>query len=269
MATRLDERLKQVADEVTAKLASVGKSATRADVERKLRAIAPKEVPGSLILAMALEDSERANAELQRKIAELQATRSLPSVPIDRDASARRAGHGGGTVYATYASSSIRADEGDDYDMRPMRASANAKDDAYEVPMNAEDDTYGIDSDSSSIDHAYQNTTYEAMSAFLSDLPVLDRSGAEKVLREDGVDGTFVLRRKAGTDSTGVVSCLSRGKIEHHILNLKENREKNGAVWVSKQTALDEISMVEAASGLLLDKHVRHPKWLQSKATFT
>lgn len=118
-------------------------------------------------------------------------------------------------------------------------------------------------------DHAYQNTTYEAMSAFLSDLPVLDRSGAEKVLREDGVDGTFVLRRKAGTDSAGVVSCLSRGKIEHHILNLKENREKNGAVWVSKQTALDEISMVEAASGLLLDKHVRHPKWLQSKATFT
>lgn len=70
-------------------------------------------------------------------------------VPIDRDASVRQAGHGGGTVYATYASSSTRADEGDDYE---MRASANTEDDAYEVPMNAEDDTYGIDSDSSSND---------------------------------------------------------------------------------------------------------------------
>lgn len=37
-------------------------------------------------------------------------------------------------------------------DMRPMRAFANAEDDAYEVPMNAEDDTYGIDSDSSIVD---------------------------------------------------------------------------------------------------------------------
>ena len=110
----------------------------------------------------------------------------------------------------------------------------------------------------------YQNTTYEALSAFLSELRAIDRQTAEKMLLDNNTDGRFILRRK--TDTTAVISCLSRGKIEHHIIKLTENRDKNGASWSHKQTKLGEISMVEAAKGVLLDAHVRNPVWLNPLA---
>lgn len=103
MAGSLDDRLANVIDGVVSMLASVGQPTTRAAVERRLEATLPREASGGGEHGKELEDAQRANAKLQRKIAELQATRALPSVPGDRNASAER---GGGTARATYASSS-------------------------------------------------------------------------------------------------------------------------------------------------------------------
>ena len=93
MLESLSTKVKQVADDLRAKLASAGKPATQAEVERKLKAIVPKEVAANL--SVALEDAHRENAELQQKIAKLQAMRALPSVPGKRDITAGQAGQGG------------------------------------------------------------------------------------------------------------------------------------------------------------------------------
>lgn len=103
MAGSLHDSLANVIDGVVSMLASVGQPTTRAAVERRLKATLPKEASGGGERGKELEDAHRANAELQRKIAELQATRALPSVPGDQNASAER---GGGTARATYASPS-------------------------------------------------------------------------------------------------------------------------------------------------------------------
>jgi len=72
----------------------------------------------------------------------------------------------------------------------------------------------------------------------------LDRSEAERLLTGK-VDGTFVLRRK--TDTTAVIDCRSRGKVEHHLLTLVENKAKTGGNWVYKKEAFDEIAMFDVA----------------------
>lgn len=87
MAGSLDDSLAEVIDGVVSMLASVGQPTTRAAVERRLKATLPfslpREAPGGGERGKKLEDAQRANAELQRKIAELQATRALPSVPTN------------------------------------------------------------------------------------------------------------------------------------------------------------------------------------------
>ena len=90
----LGTKVKQISDGIQAKLASAGKPATQVEVAKKLNAIVPKEVSANL--SVALEDAHRSNAELQQKIAVLQATRALPSVPGKRDITAGQAGLGGG-----------------------------------------------------------------------------------------------------------------------------------------------------------------------------
>lgn len=93
MAESIGDKLAKVIDGVVSMLASLGQPATRAEVARKLEATMQRTVPGGG-RAKELGDAHRANADLQRKIAELQATRALPNVPGDHNASA---GQGGGS----------------------------------------------------------------------------------------------------------------------------------------------------------------------------
>lgn len=145
MAGSLDDSLAKVIDGVVSMLASVGQPTTRAAVERRLKATLPfslpREAPGGGERGKKLEDAQRANAELQRKIAELQATRALPSVPTNAGTSTATA-----TVLvpelAYQGAAESLYDDGDGADEFSAAASAVAGQSVYASPSSRQMQIY-------------------------------------------------------------------------------------------------------------------------------
>eukprot|EP00729_Bicosta_minor_P004161 gene4161-19168_t len=145
MVGSLDDSLAKVIDGVVSMLASVGQPTTRAAVERRLKATLPfslpREAPGGGERGKKLEDAQRANAELQRKIAELQATRALPSVPTNAGTSTATA-----TVLvpelAYQGAAESLYDDGDGADEFSAAASAVAGQSVYASPSSRQMQIY-------------------------------------------------------------------------------------------------------------------------------
>ena len=107
----------------------------------------------------------------------------------------------------------------------------------------------------------YQNTSWECMDAFISDLPQMDRTHAEALLTAKGVDGGFILRVK--TAQNVVVSCMvAPGKFEHKAISLAESLGGQSAAWVHRGIEVEERSLIEAARGILRDAHVMNATWI-------
>lgn len=108
---------------------------------------------------------------------------------------------------------------------------------------------------------SYQNTSWESMMAFVSELPQMDRTDAEALLADKGIDGGFVLRVK--TAQNIVVSCMvSPGKFQHHAVSLAETLGGQRAAWVHRGIEVEEQSLIEAARGILRDVHVMNTTWI-------
>ena len=107
------------------------------------------------------------------------------------------------------------------------------------------------------LDSGYVNTSFEVMSAALSQLPVMDRLPAEAKLKSAGVVGGFFLRQKGDTNDKAAVSVLTPGgKCEHFMMNLVEDADKRGAQWVHRGESLRKVAILEAAMAMLADKHI-------------
>lgn len=113
----------------------------------------------------------------------------------------------------------------------------------------------------------YVNTRYEVMAAILSELPIIDRFQAEQKLGAAGIDGGFLLRQKKSGEEKVVISCLTKGTCEHYVMGLVEASDKLGATWVHKSERLPEITMLEAAIGLLNDKQVPNAQCISDSST--
>lgn len=108
---------------------------------------------------------------------------------------------------------------------------------------------------------AYQNTSWETMSAFVSELPQMDRADAENMLEGKSIDGGFMLRLKAAQNV--VVTCMvSSGTFQHHAVSLAETASGQSAAWVYRGKAVEEQSLVEAARCILRDNHIQTPTWV-------
>ena len=115
----------------------------------------------------------------------------------------------------------------------------------------------------------YVNTTWEVMAAGLAELPSMPRVEAERKLANAGRDGVFLLRVNHGDsdydcrcDYRATVSCITRNRFAHYKMALVEDPLKKGACWICKGVVLPEVSMIEAATGLLRDKQVPNPIFL-------
>ena len=108
---------------------------------------------------------------------------------------------------------------------------------------------------------AYQNTSWEVMASFLSELPLMDRPDAEQMLEGKGVDGGFMLRRKAAQNV--VITCMvSSGTFQHHAVTLAETLGGQSAAWIHRGKAVEEQSLIEAGKAILRDNHVQTPTWV-------
>ena len=96
----------------------------------------------------------------------------------------------------------------------------------------------------------------------MSELPMMDRFEAEQSLGAAGTDGGYLLRRQAGDDEKVCISCVTKGKYEHYVMVLVERPDKSGAQWLHRSQPLPEISMLEAAVGLLNDKQVPNMQYI-------
>jgi len=112
----------------------------------------------------------------------------------------------------------------------------------------------------------YVNTTYEVMAAAASELPVMDRFEAEQKLIAAKVEDGFILRHNADEDDIVSISCTSKGSFEHYKMSLFEDAKLGSASWVYKTVLLPEVSMIEAAIGLLHDKQIPNPQCINPES---
>ena len=137
---------------------------------------------------------------------------------------------------------------------------------AIRDPVKAEAEMVG---GGSRVGTGYVNTTWEVMAAGLAELPSMPRVEAERKLANAGRDGVFLLRVNHGDsdydcrcDYRATVSCITRNRFAHYKMALVEDPLKKGACWICKGVVLPEVSMIEAATGLLRDKQVPNPIFL-------